>query len=215
MSHQNEKRSQAHNPWNQVFQTQGRVFEEPHPLLPTVVERLKANQAQNVLDLGAGTGRHVIFLASNGFTTYALDSAPEGLAQTQRWLSSVGLQATLLEHDIYQPLPFADQFFDSIVSIQVIHHARLHQIEALVAELHRILKPGGLLLVTVAKAMNQAHHYQELEPNTYLPLDGREAGLPHYFFTPEQLRQSFHQFTIEEIGVDEVEHTYLIARRDA
>ena len=128
MSHQNEKRSQAHNPWNQVFQTQGRVFEEPHPLLPTVVERLKANQAQNVLDLGAGTGRHVIFLASNGFTTYALDSAPEGLAQTQRWLSSVGLQATLLEHDIYQPLPFADQFFDSIVSIQVIHHARLHQI---------------------------------------------------------------------------------------
>lgn len=215
MSNQTENRSQTHNPWNLVFQTQGRVFEEPHPLLSTVVERLQANHAQNVLDLGAGTGRHVIFLASNGFATYALDSAPEGLAQTQRWLGAVGLQATLLEHDIYQPLPFADQFFDGIVSIQVIHHARLSQIEALIAELHRILKPGGLLLVTVAKAMNQAQDYQEIEPNTYLPLDGREAGLPHYFFTPEQLHQSFRQFTIEAIGVDAVEHTYLLARRDA
>jgi len=56
-------------------------------------------------------------------------------------------RAEVHERNIYEPLPYADGFFDAVVSVQVIHHARIAAIRRLVDEITRVLKPGGLVFV--------------------------------------------------------------------
>ena len=59
--------SNAYNPWNAVFRQNGRVFTDPHEDVPRIAHLLKERGACTVLDLGCGSGRHVVYLAQQGF----------------------------------------------------------------------------------------------------------------------------------------------------
>jgi SAM-dependent methyltransferase len=197
--------------WSTIFAREGIVFTHPHDDMPYFVDLLTQRDAHTLLDLGCGTGRHILYLGEGGFDVYGIDSAVTGLASTQQRLEEAGLTAHLVQQDIFDVLPFEDAFFDAILSVQVIHHARLAQISALVNEMARILKPGGLLFVTVPQLQNQGTQFQQIEPGTSVPLDGREAGLPHHYFTPEELRELFKPFLIMDLHLDRDHHYCLTA----
>ena len=199
------------NPWNDVFKEHGAFFGEPHEDMAKVVELLKRNGARTVLDLGSGSGRHVVYLARNGFSAYGFDSSPEGLEISRNWLKREGLTADLRIRSMTEPLPYEDSFFDAVISVQVIHHARIAEVREIVAEIRRILKRGGLIFITVPKVKSQAETFQEIEPDTFIPLDGLEKGLPHHYFTPDELRDLFKDFTITDIHLDSVEHYCVLA----
>jgi cyclopropane fatty-acyl-phospholipid synthase-like methyltransferase len=187
------------------------VFTEPHEDMPRIVQLLKDRGASTVLDLGSGTGRHVVTMARHGFSVFGLDSSPEGIRATRQWLADEGLEAELRLQSMTEKLPYEDAFFDGVVSVQVIHHATIATIQGIVAEVNRVLKSGGLLFITVPKLRNQAETFMQLEPNTYVPLDGPERGLPHHYFTPEELREVFAGYYIEDIHLDVWDHYCLIA----
>ena len=193
-------------PWDAIFKREGRYFTAPHQDLPAIAQRLKARQARTVLDMGCGSGRHVVYLARQGFDVFGLDSSPQGLYLTGQWLAERGLPAHLLLHDITDPLPYPDAFFDAIISTQVIHHGDVATIKAIIAEIERVLKPQGFIFITVPQRKNQAKTFREIEPNTYLPLDGPEKGLPHHYFTPAELRLFFKNFDVAGIHLDAVAH---------
>jgi SAM-dependent methyltransferase len=199
--------------WDAIFRERGRVFTHPQEDMPALADALRG--ATTVLDLGCGTGRHVVYFAERGFAVSGLDSSPEGLRLTADALRVAGRTADLRLGDMYAPLPYADAAFDAVVAVQVIHHARLAAIRQLVAELHRVLKPGGVVFASVPKLRNQATQFREIEPGTYLPLDGREAGLPHRFFTPEELRAVFHQFVVDDMHLDGTNHYCLLGHKPA
>jgi SAM-dependent methyltransferase len=205
-------RSQA---WNEIFKRRGRVFVEPHEDMPRVVERLKKAGATHALDLGCGTGRHVVYLAKSGFSVFGLDHSPEAIRASRQWLADEKLDADVRVQDFAEPLPFEDRFFDAIISVQVIHHADKATILKVVQEVTRVLKPGGFLFVTVPKLQNQARQYEQMEENTFVPLDGPEKGLPHHYFTPQELREVFVEFDIEDIRIDRVKHYCLSASKRA
>lgn len=202
---------QSPNAWNSVYKQQGRVFTEPHEDMPSIVQLLKDGGASTVLDLGSGTGRHVIYLARNGFSVFGLDNSPAGIELTRRWLADEGLTADLRLQSMAEKLPYEDAFFDAIISVQVIHHADSATIRKIVQELTRVLKEGGFLFVTVPKLKNQGVHFEQLEPNTFIPLDGPEKGLPHHYFSPEELREVFGHFDVADIHLDTVNHYCLSA----
>ena len=58
------------DPWNNIFKEKGKVFTVPHPDMREIVSYLKEKRAKRVLDLGCGTGRHLVLFAidcpSNG-----------------------------------------------------------------------------------------------------------------------------------------------------
>jgi cyclopropane fatty-acyl-phospholipid synthase-like methyltransferase len=203
----------SENPWDEIFKEQGAFFGEPHEDMPTIVELLKRKGSRTVLDLGSGSGRHVVYLAKCGFSVYGLDSSPEGIEITRNWLKREGLTADLRLHSMLEPLPYDDDFFDAVISIQVIHHAKIAEIKRIVQEIARVLKRDGLNFVTVPKQKSQAETFQEIEPNTFIPLDGLEKGLPHHYFTPEELRKLFKDFTVTDIHLDSVEHYCLLATK--
>ncbi len=197
--------------WERMFAREGLVFTQPHEDAARLADLLHQRGAQTILDLGCGSGRHMLSFAQHHFTMYGIDVAPTGLALTRQQLAQAGLEAQLTQHDIFAGLPFADAFFDAVLSFQVIHHGRLAQIRSLVEEIRRILKPNGLVYVTVPQLQNQGSRFEQIEPGTFIPLDGSEAGLPHHYFTPEELSDLFRRFAITDLHLDQGQHYCLTA----
>lgn len=197
--------------WEKIFQEKGKVFTEPHEDMDSVVLTLKKNGTKKVLDLGSGSGRHVIYLARNGFSVYGLDNSSSGLDITKKWLKEESLNAELVEQEMNDNFPWDNNFFDALISIQVIHHADIATIRKIISEIERVIKKNGFIFITVPKLKNQGENFKQIEPNTYIPLDGHEKGLPHHYFTPEGLKDFFSNFNIVDIHIDKGNHYCLSA----
>ncbi|ABK03339.1 SAM-dependent methyltransferase [Arthrobacter sp. PvP102] len=97
-----------------------------------------------VLDAGCGSGPLSAALSAKGAIMTGFDSSPAMLELARQRL---GATADLYVADLSKPLPFADGSFDDIVSSLVLHY--LQDWSAPLAELRRVLKPGGRLILSV------------------------------------------------------------------
>ena len=201
------------NVWNQIFNKDGHVFREIHPAVPGFVKLLKESGGNRVLDLGCGSGRHVVYLAQQGIRVFGFDLAAKGLQLTKEWLNMENLQAGLVRQNMYEIFPFPDGSFDGVISIQVIHHGRLQQVRNAVGELLRVLKTGGFLLVTVPLVSRSKYPSEEIEPATFVPLDGYEKGLPHHIFSPQDFKSLFEGCEILDYYRDDDVHQAVLARK--
>lgn len=190
-----EHKPAKENQWDNIFREKGEVFTELQEDMPEVVELLKKDGVRDVLDLGCGAGRHSVYLAGQGFNVSGIDASPSGIEITKRRLDAEKLSADLKIGDIYEKLPYPDNSFQAIVSTQVLHHNRIEKIRDLIREMKRILSPNGIIFVTVAEMHDSEE--EEIAPNTFVPLNGREKGLPHYYFTEETLQEEFKDFDLE------------------
>lgn len=110
-----------------------------------VLDRLDAQAGERILDVGCGTG---VLLGRLGRATpdarlTGVDPVLEMLALARRRLpaSAVDLREAAAER-----LPFGDGSFDAAVSASVFHYVR--QPETALAEMRRVLRPGGRLVLT-------------------------------------------------------------------
>jgi SAM-dependent methyltransferase len=152
-----------------------------------------------------------MYLAANGFSLFGLDDSPKGIELARGSLSREGLTAELQIGNMTERLPYDDAFFDAVISIQVIHHADIATIRRIVREIARVLRDGAFVFISVPRQRNQAIQFREIEPNTFVPLDGTEKGLPHHYFTPEELRELFADFDVTDIHLDSTDHYCLSA----
>lgn len=96
-----------------------------------------------VLDLGGGTGYFSRELAAQGHVAVTLDFSARMLRLGRE---AYGLPLAI--ECAVPPLPFADASLDAVVANGVLHHCKAQDtLAATVGEIHRVLKPGGLLLV--------------------------------------------------------------------
>lgn len=98
------------------------------------------------LDLGAGRGIASYALARDGWKVCALEpdcSALVGAVAVRDMASATGYPIEVFEA-FGERLPFGSGRFDLVVARQALHHAR--DLQALVRELHRVLRPGGRLV---------------------------------------------------------------------
>jgi SAM-dependent methyltransferase len=101
---------------------------------------------KDVLEIGCGTGVHAKLLAEAGARLSAVDLTPTAIELTKRRLELAGLEADVREADA-EHLPYADASFDFVWSWGVIHHSE--QTQKVVAEIARVLRPGGRLAFMV------------------------------------------------------------------
>lgn len=189
--------------WDLVFRRDGHVFLEPFAGFEELVRVFRLHDCQRILDLGCGTGRHAVALAIKGFRTWGLDYSPTGLRLTRQWLTSQAVAASLVLGDARRPLPFRDSAFDGLLSTQVIHHAPLATVRGTISELRRVLRDGGLLFLTVPARLDEGIDHEEIEPGTFVPKSGPEAGVPHHLFSLEELEgecEGFRQVDLSTWG---------------
>lgn len=63
-----------------------------------------------------------------------------------------------------------------------------------IGELRRVLRSGGLLFVTVPARLDEDVEYEEIEPGTYVPTSGTEAGVPHHIFSLQEFQAELGGF---------------------
>lgn len=187
--------------WDELFQDEKFRWREPHERVVGLVPLLRKRGARRVLDLGCGAGRHVVYLAKNGFEVYGMDISPVGLDHARGWLSREGLSAALVQRDMTEfPYPYPDGFFDAAISLYVIYHTTLGNMRQVLAEIDRVLQPGGLALLTFQSREGWRYgRGVEIEPNTFIPDTGEDRGVPHHFSDEAEVRGILARFRILDL----------------
>jgi len=188
-------------------------------MMSRLVEIYQNHEVHRILDLGCGTGRHIVFLAAHGFQMYGTDASEHALELAKEWLNQVNLSARLEQHRMEDTFPFDDAFFDAVISIQVIHHNLLPNIVITIAEIKRTLREGGMLFLTVPTLPKGPVSPEddwgliELEKRTFIPMKGPESGIPHHYFTPKELEKILVGFDILEMFLDDTRHRCVLAMK--
>jgi malonyl-CoA O-methyltransferase len=111
---------------------------------PLIDALLGAVAGRRALDLGCGTGRHAARLSRAGAIVTALDFS-EGMLSVARSRPELAT-ATILRHDLHQPVPLPAEAFDRVVSGLVLEH--LADPLPFFRELARLLAPHGIAAVS-------------------------------------------------------------------
>jgi SAM-dependent methyltransferase len=103
---------------------------------------LRAANIRRILDLGCGSGRNAVPLENAGYEVHGVDSAPESIAICRQFVRA---PERFLEASA-AALPYPDSHFDAMLDIGCLHMLpdRVSR-AAVLAEVRRVLKPGGLL----------------------------------------------------------------------
>ena len=100
---------------------------------------------KRVLEIGSGSGAHSAVFKHHGASMVSVDLTPERVMATARKLALVsGGEGRAYQADA-ENLPFKDGVFDIVYSNGVLHHSE--DTEACMAEVFRVLKPGGLAVI--------------------------------------------------------------------
>ncbi len=200
--------------WDDIFSEKGKVFTESHQDMEKIAKLFKEKGVQKILDIGSGTGRHLLYFSKKGFEVYGMDASPKGISIAKQWLLEENLNAEIILHRIEEKFPFEDNFFDAIISIQVIHHNKMKEILITISEIERVLKKGGMIFITFPRLESRSGldkwELMEIEKNTYIPQAGQEKGLPHHFFTIEEIHDLFRSFDLLEIYDDRKRHRAIL-----
>jgi len=139
--------------WQAAYLRRPRLYgTEPSVAGRWAAEVFGAAGIDDVLELGAGHGRDAFFLARRGFSVHATDFSEAALDQLRREARRAGLdeRVTAALHDVRDPLPPADATVDAVFANVLLNMAFSHaELRTLVAEIHRVLRPGGLFVYAV------------------------------------------------------------------
>ncbi|MFH2022507.1 MAG: class I SAM-dependent methyltransferase [Patescibacteria group bacterium] len=101
---------------------------------------------KKILELGAGSGSDIVYLAKKGAVAYALDFSQKSLDSIKYWAKKKKVKVTAIKGDI-QKLPFDANTFDLVYSVGLMEH--FQNTQPLLKQQMRIIRPGGFLIVDV------------------------------------------------------------------
>jgi SAM-dependent methyltransferase len=162
---------------------------DAHP----VGDAAKRKELNRVLDVGTGTALIPIELARRNFPCHitAIDLAAEMLKLARQNVARAGLEHVIVPELVdAKGLPYPDAAFDAVISNSIVHH--IPEPRGTLAEMWRVLKPGGVLFVRDLLRPETDAEVEHLVA-TYA---GNESPRQQQLF-----RQSLHAaLTVAEVG---------------
>lgn len=132
-------------------------------------------RAHRILDVGCGEGRNLVYFIRNGYQVQGIDQDASAILMLQYVARSLRPDAEKGDFLVgkAEALPYADQSFDALISIAVLHfaHDKVH-FWAMIAELHRVLKPGGTLFIRMNTAVGIEAQVEPLQNDLHALQDG-------------------------------------------
>jgi len=158
---------------------------------PLVRRLLGDVRGRRVLDTGCGTGRHTCWLHEQGALVTGVDPSEEMLAVARAKTPALHLVRAGLES-----MPLASASFDLVLNALVLEHVA--ELDAPFAELSRVLRPGGRLVVSV---FHPFFLFKGVKPHFEHAAHGVEYELPsHVHMVSDYLRAlRQHGLTLDEL----------------
>jgi len=129
----------------------------------------------SVLDAGCGYGRNLVHLLREGCNVFAVDADAKGIAHVRQLSASLntGLPAENFRVAPIEQMPFPSELADVVLCNAVLHFARDEaHFRAMLAELWRVLKPGGMLFCRLGSRIGM--DFERVRANIFIVGDGSE-----------------------------------------
>jgi len=129
------------------------------------LERLQKENKKSLLEIGAGTGHDSLFFQQNGLTVISTD-----LTQAMVELChNKGIEAYVMD---FHHLAFPDNHFDAVFALNCLLHVPKPDLPAVLVNIRRLLKPGGLFFMGVHGGIEMAGTWEEdlHEPKRFFAL---------------------------------------------
>jgi SAM-dependent methyltransferase len=128
-------------------------------MLTVDFDRLGVRSGDRLLDLGCGTGRHSFEALKRGATVVSLDLNGADLRQAGAWMTAMrdAGESAAAGHPVRADallLPFTDAAFDHVIASEVLEH--IPEDSRAIAEIARVLRPGGGLAVSVPRWFSES-----------------------------------------------------------
>ena len=104
------------------------------------LQNLKLQSDTQILDLCCGSGQVTRFLVNFSENVTGLDASPLSIQRCQKNVPNATYVKAFAED-----MPFADNLFDVVHTSAALHEMQPEQLQKIIAEVYRVLKPGGVL----------------------------------------------------------------------
>ncbi len=156
---------------------------------------------RNILSIGCGCGRDLRLIGRNEL---GVDIFPSNIILAD----SQGVLAILADA---RELPFRDNSFDALLAVQSLEYIPISDTSNLLNELHRVLKPGGIILLTLEKCSDDVDREFSYEyRNDYLAVKHF-----HRCWGIRGLREIGKYFNIIKLNKDNDYYYILVIKQDA
>jgi len=127
----------------------------------------------SLLDAGCGGGRNLVYFLRNGFKVYGVDQSVTAIVQAKSLATELlnAIESDQFRVENVERMSFSNETFDVVVSSAVLHFANDEEHwQAMVSEMWRVLKPGGIFFARLASTVGIEDQIQ--------PINGRRYHLP-------------------------------------
>ena len=175
-------------PWN---------VETPPEAMVELVRSGRIKPCKTV-DLGCGAGNQAVYLAGRGFSMTGIDSSPAAIEFARENSGKKGIAVNFIVADVLGDLHEVKEKFDFAYDWELLHHIYPEQRDIYVANVHRLMNPGGKYL-SVCFSENDTQFggsgkYRKTSLGTVL-----------YFSSEDELQKLFEKhFSILELKTIEI-----------
>jgi ubiquinone/menaquinone biosynthesis C-methylase UbiE len=129
-------------------------------LVETAIDSLSLDKTAKILDFGCGTGNYIKEFEIKGYNNlFGLDQSVEMCKMASEKTSAI------IENGSHIKIPFEDDFFDTIIIVDVVHF--IEDLHSLFNGLERICKENGrIFIATQSHAQIEARIYSKYFPST-------------------------------------------------
>ena len=142
--------------------------------------RGRLQPGMSLLDAGCGGGRNLVYFLRNGFKVYGVDLSATAIVQIKS-LATELLNDIESDHFRVEPverMSFSNETFDVVLSSAVLHFANDEEHwQAMVSEMWRVLKPGGIFFARLASTVGIEDQIHPLKGRRYQLPDGSDRFL--------------------------------------
>lgn len=180
-------------------------------------------KGDQILDFGCGNGRLLAFFKGKSIGYKGVDVSSELIRLAKEKYPDE--EDNFLKITSHNTLPFPDDFFNKVFSIAVFHHFPKEYAEQMAKELYRIVRPGGIVIITVWNLWQRKKIGYIIRSlfnlnfkNIHIPFKDNRGNVfyrYHRAYTKSELGNIFKKagFSIEKVDIINKKNILLIAKK--